>query len=53
MACAPVSGKSVAAWSKVAGSQAVVLWQSSQDVSKPLATWSGSLVFSKSDWWQA
>jgi hypothetical protein len=44
-ACAPVNGKPVLAWLKVAPSQFVVLWHDAHSVGNPTEAWFGLEVF--------
>src|SRR6185312_1922669 len=46
--CAPVSGKGVVLWLKLAGIHAVVLWHTWHCCGNPAAVWFGLLVFPKS-----
>src|SRR6185437_16101048 len=50
--CAPVSGKPVLLWLKLAGIHAVVLWHTWHCCGNPAAVWFGLLVFWKSFRWQ-
>ena len=52
VACSPVSGKSVAAWLKVAVSHEAVVWHVSQVVAKPTLACGGVVVAAYFAWWQ-
>ena len=52
LVCAPVSGKPVVEWSKVALVQVVVLWHCWQVCGNPELTWFGLVVPWKSFRWQ-
>jgi hypothetical protein len=48
LTCAPVNGNEVRLWSKAAGCQAAVPWQTAQVCGKPDCTWFGFVVWLKS-----